>query len=98
MKQPGLKFLLFVSLTGMLPVLLSCREQPPEDHTELIRAGLAEILAHQESACGKVTAWKIDQRFDYLVTCENGVLFRIHVGTEGHVNVNEHRDPDTDAN
>lgn len=79
------------TLALLVPWILSgCQETPAEDHDEIIRAGLAEILSHQESGCGKVGSWETDSRFDYLVTCESGMRYRIHVGNEGHVNVKEH--------
>ena len=67
--------------------LPACREPPPENHEEIVRAGLAEILSHQETDCGEVISWEIDSRFDYLVKCGDGARYRIHVGEEGHVNV-----------
>ena len=71
--------------------LTACREKPPEDHEQIVRAGLTEILSHQELGCEEVTSWEMDNRFDYLVTCGNGMQFRIHVGKEGHVNVVGHQ-------
>jgi hypothetical protein len=81
---------LAASMTLVSWALPACREAPPENHEEIVRSGLSEILSHQEAGCEKVISWKIDQRFDYHVTCGNGMTFRIHVGTEGHVNVAEH--------
>lgn len=72
-------------------ILPACQEKTLEDHEEIVRAGLAEILSHQEAGCKEVNSWEIDDRFDYLVACENGSKFRIHVGEEGHVNVEPHR-------
>lgn len=76
----------------VLPTLLACREEPAEVHSEIVQAGLAEIISHQDPGCGTVVAYEFDNRFDYHVTCENGKKYRIHVGAEGHVNVNEHSD------
>ena len=71
-------------------ILFACQEAPPDNHEDIVRAGLAEILSHQETGCEDVVSWEIDSRFDYLVRCANGMKFRIHVGDEGHVNVKEH--------
>lgn len=71
-------------------ILFACQEKSPKDHEEIVRAGLAEILSHQETGCEEVISWEIDSRFDYLVRCANDMKFRIHVGSEGHVNVEEH--------
>jgi hypothetical protein len=54
---------------------------------ETVRAGLAEILSHQETDCEEFISWEIDDRFDYLVKCGDGVTYRVHVGKEGRVNV-----------
>ena len=67
--------------------LPGCREQPNETHEEIVRAGLTEILSHQKTDCGEAVSWEIDGRFDYLVKCSDGETDRIHVGKEGHVNV-----------
>lgn len=76
-------------------ILSGCSEGPPATHDEIIRKDLAEILNLQGSRCENVQSFEIDERFDYLVSCDNGVVYRIHVGAEGHVNVNEHPDEST---
>ena len=79
------RLLVFTALLSLL--LPACREQPVESHEDIVRAGLAEILSHQETDCGEVISWEVDVRFDYLVKCGDGVTYRIHVGKEGRVNV-----------
>lgn len=75
-----------------LLIVTGCGGENPATHEDIIRKDLSEILSHQGSRCDNVQSFEIDERFDYLVRCDSGATYRIHVGAEGHVNVNEHSD------
>lgn len=75
-----------------LLIVTGCGDENAATHEDIIRKDLSEILSHQGSRCENVQSFEIDERFDYLVRCDNGTTYRIHVGAEGHVKVNEHSD------
>ena len=73
--------------------LASCRNDPePPSHEEIIRADLPEILALQGASCGEVRSYEVDEYLNYRVECVSGEVFRIHVTSEGHVDVKPHED------
>lgn len=74
--------------TTLLPLLgvAACASGPPaESHDDIVRSELAGIIAAKGVPCGKVLAYAFDDRLDYRVFCESGLVVRIQVTAEGHV-------------
>jgi hypothetical protein len=74
--------------TKLLPLLgmAACAGSPPSaSHDEIVRRELAGIIAATGVPCGKVVDYAFDARLDYRVFCESGLVVRVKVTAEGHV-------------
>jgi hypothetical protein len=72
----------------LLPLLgaAACASGPsPASHDDIVRSELAGIIAAKGVPCGKVIDYAFDDRLDYRVFCESGLVVRIQVTAEGHV-------------
>ena len=70
----------------LLSVVTACRESS-QSHDDIIRADFAEILALENAECGEVKSYRMHDHLDYVVECESGDVYRIHVSQEGHVRI-----------
>lgn len=71
--------------------LAACSSMPPTaPHAELIRGELTNIIAIKGSPCGRVLEYSLDDRLDYRVVCESGLVYRVRVTAEGHVEAAPH--------
>ena len=75
-----------------LTALTACQApQPPQPpvaapaHAELVRSQLVELVGPQQPPCGAVRQYARHGRLDYLVECESGRAYRVHVSADGHV-------------
>lgn len=60
------------------------------EHTEIVKRDLFAIISLQGAPCQQVISYEIQDKLDYVATCENGDRYRVHVSAEGKVHVNAH--------
>ena len=63
---------------------------PPPTHEEVVRDGLTDLVAIKDPACGRVLDYSLDDKLDYRVVCESGLVYRIRVTAAGHVAATPH--------
>jgi hypothetical protein len=78
------------TLLPLLGVAACATGQPPVPHEEIVRGELASIIAAKGVPCGKVLDFSLDDRLDYRVFCASGLVVRIQVTAEGHVEATRH--------
>ena len=59
--------------------------QPTASHTEIVAVELNHIITAKGLPCGRVLDYSLDDRLDYRVRSESGLVVRIRVTAEGHV-------------
>ena len=80
-------------MAGFLCLLSGCTPRHDSmSHDEIIKADLHAIIELQGSSCGEVSSYQLNDDHEYLVVCETGDVYRIHISQEGHINVNAHED------
>ena len=75
------------ALTAVLLLCLAACAglQPTASHTEIVAVELNHIIMAKGLPCGRVLDYSLDDRLDYRVHCESGLVVRIRVTAEGHV-------------
>jgi len=56
------------------------------DHDEAVKKDLFTVITLQRQPCDKVLSFQRQAEHDYLVTCQNGNRYRVHLA-EGRVKV-----------
>ena len=89
------RFICMASLVFLQACSLNSDEQAAEasadgEHAEIVKRDLFAIISLQGSPCQQVVSYDIQQKLDYIATCETGDRYRIHVSSEGKVHVNPH--------
>ena len=87
-----------LSVVGMILVQACSKDSDEQaatvsddaEHTEIVKRDLFAIISLQGAPCQQVISYEIQDKLDYVATCETGDRYRVHVSTEGKVHVNAH--------